>query len=224
MKRKIKKILRKYLSRRTLSDLSFDFNRAKARLIGKKLIKTECTRLHAGCGDRRVDGFLNVDITNAEEVVDLASPTLPFSDRQFEAIVSQHVIEHLDMTEELEPLLREFYRISKPGCRIYLSTPDMAKIVSYYQLGKCQDLLNDRKTRWRYSYESYPASQIINHLFHQDGQHKNLFDLKLLAHLLSKAGFVKIREIDEPTLLSDNPSFSPRNDSFMSLYVYAEKP
>lgn len=46
---------------------------------------------------------------------------LPFRDRCFDLIVSNHSLEHF---EDLEAALREIGRISKPGAALYVSVPD----------------------------------------------------------------------------------------------------
>ena len=62
------------------------------------------TKLHLGCGERVIKNFLNVDLQNSEINIDLTYRKLPFQNNSFEVIVSQHVIEHLDLHLELEPL------------------------------------------------------------------------------------------------------------------------
>ena len=180
--------------------------------------------LHFGCGQRVVDGWLNVDVTGSEINIDFSTGKLPFPSNYFSTIVSQHVIEHLDLKSELLPNLKDFYRILEDNGEVYLSCPSMQKICEAYVNDEVHTLLNARRLRWPdFSLNGYPDVQMINHLFHQDGEHKNLFDFNLLSYVLEKCGFSQVQEITESTFLQKHPSFPIRNDDEQSLYICARK-
>jgi hypothetical protein len=87
-----------------------------------------------------------------------------------------------------------------------------------------EDLLQDRHARWKtttYSLHGAPSSQMINHLFHQNGQHKNLFDFELLEWALTTSGFIGVRRVSEGDVLARFPEFPERGDDLQSLYLYA---
>lgn len=109
--------------------LRFDLVRLRTRLRYKfkHSRPPDRNKLHFGCGTRRVDGRLNVDLMNSDLDVDL-SRRLPWPCGQLNAVVSQHVIEHLELHRELLPLLREVRRVCQPGAEIWLSTPDLAVV------------------------------------------------------------------------------------------------
>ncbi|MBI5649608.1 MAG: class I SAM-dependent methyltransferase [Chloroflexi bacterium] len=46
---------------------------------------------------------------------------LPFRDHMFDALIAQHVVEHID---DLDAALREWQRVLKPGGRLALATPN----------------------------------------------------------------------------------------------------
>jgi len=192
--------------------------------LASYLRKHSClpSKIHLGCGSRRVRGWLNVDVMGSDIDCDLASGKLPFSSGHFNAVVSQHVIEHLEIKSQLMRLLVEVRRVVAEGGRVFLSCPDLGKVCRSYVESEGQSLVDDRLTRvpdW--SLDGLPSSQIVNHLFHQDGEHKNLFDFTLLSHLLLSAGFSQVREIDEQELLGEFPEFPARNDELQTLYVVA---
>jgi predicted SAM-dependent methyltransferase len=126
---------------------------------------------------------------------------------------------------ELLPLLKECNRVLIPDGTIWLSCPDMEKVCMGYASDKGKALLVDKASRVPgYSVGSAPPQQAINELFHQDGEHKNLFDFELLSWVLTKAGFTGIQKIEESDFLKAFPEFPERKDDLQSLYVTAKKP
>jgi hypothetical protein len=61
----------------------------------------------------------------------------------------------------------------------------------------------------------------VNDLFHQWGEHKNLFDFDLAKWALEYAGFSDARQVEEADLLARFPGFPVRGDDLMTLYVTA---
>ncbi len=213
-------------SARTVSAMKFDVQRLRARRIRRKdkgLVPPQ-SKLHVGCGEKRVQGWLNVDVAGSEYDVDLGGGRLPWAEAAFEAAASEHVIEHLELKEQVLPLLRELHRVLKPGGELWLSCPDIEKICRSYLDHRMVDLLEDRRKRWpEYSQGDMPSSHMINHLFHQNGRHKNLFDYELLAWTLKEAGFTRAERMVEADLLQRFPEFPPRHDDLQSVYVQAIK-
>lgn len=214
----------------TARALRWDMMRLGARMRSGRMLRRLTakgplsTKLHFGSGSRKVQGWLNCDVTQTDVDIDLGCGTLPFPSAYFEAAVAQHVIEHLTLEEELQPLLRDLHRCMKPGGEVWLSCPDMQKVCESYARDKGQGLVLDKQTRWpNYSTHGYYVSHVVNDLFHQTGQHKNLFDFDLLRDVLTKAGFRDVTHEQESSLLARYPEFPPRRDDFHALYVRAVK-
>ena len=220
----IRSILSHSLSYRTKSLLKFDYMRFKARHWGNKSDYSQKQKLHLGCWNRKIENWLNVDVVDSDYDVDLACGALPFSSNHFNAIVSQHVIEHLELRHELLPLLIECKRVLKQGGQIWLSCPDMEKVCLRYVEDKGAVLFADKSIRVPgYTTNGAPIQQTINDLFHQNGEHKNLFDFELLEWALAKAGFKDIVRCQESSILVAFPEFPNRGDDLQSLYVCATK-
>ena len=211
-------------SARTVHAMEFDLLRAKARMTGKKIRTVPAfPRLHFGCGSRRVKGWLNVDISGSDQDIDLAAGFLPWNDAVFEAVASQHVIEHLELTTELFPLMRELRRVCVDGAEIWLSCPDLEKVCASYSVDRARGLLEDRD-RHRDAdagMDGIPTQHYINLLMTQRGEHKNLFDYEMLKWLLSENGFSECRRAIEEDFLSRFPEFPKRSDDSQTLYVCA---
>lgn len=202
-----------------------DLLRFRARLL-QPLIRRRhqfiANSLHFGCGDRWVPGWLNVDVVGSQWDVDLAGGHLPWPSGAFDVMVGQHVVEHLDMTEELLPLLRELQRVARADGVLWLSFPDLEKVCDGYVTDRGRALYEDLRRRHAdVELGSVPVQAVINHLFHQRGQHKNLFDRELIGWLLDEAGFASCDVLDEQALLRDHPEFPARGDDALSLYVRA---
>lgn len=221
----VKRLAKQFFSRRTRSSLRFDWLRFCARIKhqGRSGRTPPSTRLHFGCGGRKIPGWLNVDVVGSEFDIDLAAP-LPWKDGVFDCIVSQQVIEHLEIESETLPLFGELARVSRPGAEFWVSCPDLAKVCrAYFEDDGCQ-LLEDRQTRFPLPWPAgMPYSQMINVMFHQGNEHKNLYDFPLLKWLLEKQGFAQVERVNEPLLRARFPEFPERNDDFHALYVRAVK-
>lgn len=230
VKRILLGILRKSGFRETANALPSDLARLTARLRSKRMLNkfrksAELPKmLHMGCGSRRVSGWVNIDLKNSDVDVDLSNGALPFDDGWFEVVCSQQVIEHLHLVYELEPLFRELHRVTADGAEIWLSCPDIRKVCEGYLQDGAKTLIKGRTSRHpNYTTRGYPSSQFVNDIFHQGGEHKNLFDLELLRALLEKCGFSNVEETTEPELLKRFPDFPSRGDEDHSLYVKARR-
>lgn len=208
---------------RTINLIWFDMLklRARTRSFRRRDASPPFDRLHFGCGSRRISGWLNADVTGSDCDIDFTR-RLPWRDGSFSVVVSQHVIEHLELFGELLPVLRELHRVLRPEGEIWLSCPDMAKICRLYSEGRAADLVADRLSRdASYTTQDAPPQQIVNDVFHQWGEHKNLFDFELLKWVLERADFTDIRQVNESDLLERFPDFPVRRDDLQTLYVTA---
>jgi len=76
-----------------------------------------------GCGKRKFPGALGIDISSesdADVVHDLASFPYPLEPDSCDAIVLNHVIEHLPF---LPPVMKEVHRLLRAGGRCWIATP-----------------------------------------------------------------------------------------------------
>lgn len=217
-------VWRGLFSKQTRRGLRFDLLRLVTRASGKNRVRTDKKRLHFGCGKRRVDGWLNVDVRGSDLDVDLSCGVLPFEDAQFDVAVAQQFIEHLELESELQPLLDELARVLRPGAELWVSCPDMERVCQSYLADGGAALLRDRQSRWPdFTLGGLPTSHMVNTVFHQAGEHRNLFDFRLLSWLLERHGFTDTKRVDETTFRSAYPEFPVRADDEFSLYVQARR-
>ena len=125
-------------------------------------------------------------------VYDLRKP-LPFADGFAGAIYGSHVLEHLYLVEA-ERLLRECFRVLRPGGLLRLVVPDLRAIVEEYLADGDADRINERLAfRDRKPPSGNPAYRVYSALkdFHS---HKWMYDAESLVARVEAAGFSDVRE------------------------------
>ena len=99
------------------------------------LKRVEEVKLQIGCGTNLLDGWFNTGISLKEcwygAYLDAGKP-FPFSDSTFDYIFSEHLFEHLTYKQGLN-MLKECYRVLKPGGVMRLATPDLRFLLGLYQ-------------------------------------------------------------------------------------------
>jgi len=91
--------------------------------------------LNLGCGNKYMPGWVNVDLTNRDGgKVDVNSDirVLPFEDNYADTVLANHVIEHF-YRWEVEDILKEWFRVMKPGAKIILECPDLNKLIDNFK-------------------------------------------------------------------------------------------
>lgn len=138
----------------------------------KTQISVDKRTLNLGGGSNCLSGCLTVDIDpRADAYVDITKK-LPFDDCSINAIFCEEAIEHVDLKCGLQ-LLRECYRILKPGGVIRLTTPDLNYFASKIS-------------------ESVAACSEINEVFYSHG-HRYLYTREALLFYCQEVGFTNLK-------------------------------
>lgn len=211
-----------------VNDLRYQSHLAQQRLANRlfpwrvlarrNLGKMDNVRLHWGCGQRRIEGWVNIDgwRTGATDYVHDLRTKLPFSDLSVELIFSEHVLEHVDI-DVAEKVLADFFRVMKHGGRARLIVPDLEKCCRAY-------LDHDKEWFSKVDADSPTAGDGLNKIFYSHF-HRYIYDSETLTLMLRKAGFTDVTpsahlaSVDERLNL-DNDSESR---SLVSLYVEVQK-
>ena len=101
------------------------------RAIGARyLAESDTPKLHIGCGDHVLSGWLNTDYEPELPIVMHldASQRFPFKEATFDYIFSEHVIEHISYWDGMKTLA-ECFRVLKGSGKVRISTPDLAFLV-----------------------------------------------------------------------------------------------
>lgn len=174
--------------------------------------------LHLGAGNVRIPGFKNVDIRPLPGI-DFVTPVDDlgmFIDSCVDLIYSASVLEHFHRGDT-QRVLREWYRVLKPGGLLRVSVPDFGANVKLYQ-------------------ETHNLGLILGCLCggqdYPENFHYMCFDFTYLTTLLYEVGFRNVRRYDwRKTIHKDYddhsqayyPHMDKENGMLMSLNVEADK-
>lgn len=149
-------------------------------------------KLHLGCGDHLLDGWLNTDAAPrvaGVAALDAARP-LPFADASFDYVFSEHLLEHMPYPQGCA-MLAECRRVLKPGGVMRLATPDLAFLVDLYRPDKSELQLAYLAWSKQCFLPWAPSADdtfVINNAV-RDWGHCFIYDEKVLRHALAQAGF-----------------------------------
>jgi predicted SAM-dependent methyltransferase len=219
--------LKRYLKKRTpyglreaLLQLRNEWILFRRHTVGTKkvsrFLQVLPVKLNLGCGPKRKDGWVNVDLfdPSADLQLDIRN-TWPFPDCSASYIYSEHVFEHFEIYVEIPHFLREALRVLEPNGVFDVVVPDTAIALRAYG--------DPNATFWSKALEMqwHPGCQTqlehINYHFRQRGEHKFMWDAETLTKALEAAGFTAVAQRE----------FNSTMDSLervLSLYMTARKP
>jgi predicted SAM-dependent methyltransferase len=169
--------------------------------------KSQGLGLNLGCGDRMLPGWINVDLcAKADLRLDLREP-IPLPDGCSAIIYCEHFLEHLKYPEEALPFLKECRRLLATGGKLSIVVPDLAYAVAIYDNHK-EDFRPWLEQTFRVKWEDFwfpewcdAVGHVTSYIFHQNGEHKHLYDAESLSKVLVASGFSNVHQRDfDPAL------------------------
>jgi len=127
-------------------------------------------KLQLGCCDRKIPGFVNVDIRsdqNPDVAYDISKIDEIFN--EVDLIYSSHVLEHFKRNEYMN-VLKTWFKVLKPGGILRLSVPSLSAIVEYYNKYKTIDrrmlglLYGDQGSPYSYHYHIWDDESLSKDL------------------------------------------------------------
>lgn len=175
-------------------------------------------KLHLGCGNKHIDGFINIDVRPLETVdlVEDIGVLNSFSENSVDLIYVSHVLEHFGRWEYMS-ILKKWYNKLKPSGILRICVPDFEKIVEHYNENKNIEILRG----FLYGGQNY-----------EQNYHYCTWDFESLKKDLNTIGFTNIKRYDwretEHSNLDDfSQSYLPHmdktNGKLMSLNIEAIK-
>ncbi len=146
-------------------------------------------RLHLGCGQKHLEGYINIDYPASEHTVQTKPAADVFADiiqlafplESVDEIRLHHVFEHFDRPTALALLCR-WHQWLKVGGRLIIETPDMEAGIRLLQSG--QYTYKDKQVVIRHLFGSHEADWAV----HKDGWYGEKFQ-----HILSSLKFDNIQ-------------------------------
>lgn len=131
--------------------------------------QTSPPKLHLGCGERYLDGYVNIDYPPSEHTVQTTSPAdeladitkLSYAPESVAEVRLHHVFEHFDRPTALR-LLIEWHEWLEDGGRLVIETPDFERSVRAFARRTSRA---DRGTILRHVFGSHEADWAV----HWDG-------------------------------------------------------
>jgi predicted SAM-dependent methyltransferase len=180
--------------------------------------------LDIGCGPNRRPGVIGLDF-QWRPGIDLCwdvTRGIPLPDASMRGVFSEHCIEHMSLADGVG-MLRECFRVLRPGGTLRVVTPDGALYLSeYVRLMAGGDGDMPRSAGDHHAGVSTPIMS-VNRVFNHFG-HRFVWDHETFARYLTQIGFVDIRRADYGEGRDERVIGDTEWRRVGSLYVEATKP
>lgn len=176
-------------------------------------------KLHLGCGYKKLDGFVNVDIRPETkcDVIDDVATLKEFKNNSVEMIYACHILEHFGRESYMD-VLKRWAEVLERGGILRISVPDLYKVSELHYTKK------------------YTLKQLMGFLYGGQNYSENFhyvgFDFDTLKEDLEDLGFVDIkrwdwRETEHGSVDDFSQAYLPHmdkeNGEIMSLNIQAVK-
>jgi predicted SAM-dependent methyltransferase len=175
-------------------------------------------KLHLGCGNVHIDGFINIDIRYLSSVdkVDNVRFLRSFEKNSIELIYASHVLEHFSRWD-VKSVLARWYDILQERGILRLAVPDFESICKYYLKTKqLRDI----------------SGMLYGGQDFEENYHKWIWDFNQIEKEMIEVGFKEIKRYDwrfteHKTVDDYSQSYLPHldkiNGELMSLNIEAIK-
>jgi predicted SAM-dependent methyltransferase len=146
-------------------------------------------KLHIGCGDVKLPGFINMDFraTLATDIAADCTEINIFPPGSLSLVYSHAFFEHLYRLDRIKNLKTVFNSLKNDGRVVYMGFPDF-KVIAKAYLDKEKGLIGDRFNLYHvYRFTHGDPEHVKGWWLEQ--LHKSLFDTETVSELLTQAGF-----------------------------------
>jgi predicted SAM-dependent methyltransferase len=207
------------------------------RSVKTYLSENNGPKLQLGAGQNILPGWFNTDYFPRENIFFLdVTKTFPIPESSFNFIFTEHHIEHISYKNAVF-MLKECYKILKPGGVIKITTPDLKTSLNNYLHNDFEGkgIVNTTKD-YIYSgfykavnyipVDDYFKAHEINDMF-MNYEHQFIYDFESMKRILANAGFINIKDCGPQDSVHQEfhhiESHDSDFDKYFSLSVEAEK-
>lgn len=143
-------------------------------------------KLNMGCGETKLDGFINIDVNESSKpdlVHDIRKKVFPYESESVDAIYAIHFIEHVERFY-WDGMFQEFRRVLKSGGDLVLAYPEFEVVAKYF----IENYLGQRNF-WEavlYGRQAYPGDY-----------HVTAVTTSRVTNILRNLGFANIKTVIE---------------------------
>jgi len=219
---------------RTISLLRFEWQAFGTRVLNRVSPTIRRTRrglanrhhlsVNLGSGGRGREGWVNIDVVRRHK--DITFPYdirtgMPFLGSQVARIFAEHVVEHVEFREDVPRLFRSMLYVLEPGGRVRIVVPDCERYLEAYVTRDPKQWEALGVTTLPQDMPTYMA--MVNHQFHQGGEHMFGYDFETLQFVLLEAGFAEVRKMSFGVSGDADLCLDREDHAKYSLYVEARK-
>ena len=193
--------------KRAYSFFCLRFTLLNRYFLQRQTRKHQIDRLHIGCGNILIPGWLNMTYEPREEYgcikkmngalwLNYKLPNrLPVGDESIRFIAGSHFIEHLDLNEGLK-FFQEAFRVMKKGGAIHISCPSLDVYVQHYT-ARNKSFFEHPLIREACTFKNAATfgEIFIAKAYDSGGAHKWFYDFESLKHVMEAAGFRNVRGV-----------------------------
>lgn len=206
------------------------------KFLQKRIERLKINKLHIGCGEFKLKGWLNIEFEQREEygrVIDIDGAyllnynllrTWPIKENSIDYIAASHFIEHFDLNFGFK-FAKMCYLLLKKGGIVRISCPDLEIYAKNY-VNKNEEFFNNELIReWCcFKAAKYPGEILAAKAYDSGCAHRWFYDFDSLRHILEEAGFKNIKRVGRLEGKTPNLEFiEPDLRQLETLYVEAEK-
>jgi predicted SAM-dependent methyltransferase len=156
-------------------------------MINDYINSHEVKKLQLGSGINHFEGWLNTEADTVNVTI-----RFPIDDNVFDYVYNEHMIEHITWEQGLF-MLKESYRVLKPGGKIRVTTPGIEFLIDLYIN---RNETNNNYIEWGTIVNGLPFADptIVINNFVRGWGHQFIYSKELLVKTLEMAGFQNMRE------------------------------
>ena len=205
--------------------------------LRSKIKRLGVDRLHIGCGDVLVRGWLNIGLDLSEEYGRIKDRNgalflnynllkqWPVEENVITYVAASHFIEHFDLNRGLE-FMRKAFKVLKSTGVIRLSCPDLEVYAKNYAQNNKTFYEHPLIREWcAFKNAKTPGEIFAAKAYDSGGAHKWFYDFASLKHILEEAGFRDVsRKQRLEGLVPDLEKIELEKRELETVYVEAVKP